>query len=92
MAFKAKLKGEAKKMNGTNQLNNDPLNIPTIKNGQVLDMPDSKKDIVYVVSAIVFKMLKETTSRDDFVMFDLRKTVRDDNNLIIAQGGFTNKF
>ena len=84
--FETKLYGSAEKIAKTQILAKWRGEMIAVTDGIVTNMPKKKEGVVYLVNAFVFEALKN--SRDDLAMFDYTLTARDENGLIMAQGGF----
>ena len=59
--------------------------LPKVTDDGVIDMPEPKKGVTYLVNAYVFNSLKD--KRDDLVMFDDELAQRDEQGRVISQGG-----
>lgn len=57
---------------------------PSVVNGDVLNLPQPEKGVIWLVNAMVFA----ATNRQDVAMFDPTKTIRDADGKAVAQGGY----
>jgi hypothetical protein len=62
-------------------------NAPSIVNGQLTNEPPVENGVLWLVNGMVFN----ASDRQDFVMFDSSKTVRDAEGKASAQGGYLTK-